>query len=283
MRTLQGTDSARVLRFFKKIFNGQIFMVLFPDLSFRFLRRRYQAHIKNLAGKKLPFVVRMDHGGLGDQIVWSALPEALFKKYGIKTEISSHSAFRSEEIKNFMWNGNPCVSFTSAPGITVHFPHTSKYKNYNEILLAMFGLEGPLFRMSYRPLARPDVADKVLCDLSLGPSHTFNESGTRKFWDAVAAYLTEHFKKEDIMLIEPTSPYPDKRLTHYIKEKLQIPTLPVNSINELADVLCSAKERVLLDSGSKSVAAAYGKHSVVLIRGFVNMYFKYEENDYIHL
>ena len=283
MSGVSETRHARIRRLFTKILNGQVFAILFPGFSFYILQKRYQRYLKNLAVAKLPFVVRMEYGGLGDQIVWSGVPEAILKTYGVRTEISLQSPFRSEEIKNFVWGGNPYVSFSAEPGILITLPHVKKYPDYNQLLFGLFGLAGPLFSLPYHPLPRPDVSDKIVCDLSLGPSHVYNESGTRDFWDAVVRYLTDHFPKETILLVEPTSPYPDKRLTHYIKEKLGVPVISVDSIEHLTDVLCSAKERVLLDSGSKSIAAAYGKHSFVLVRGFVNGYFKYPTNDYIIL
>jgi hypothetical protein len=269
------------MQLFKKIRNG--ILSLFPSLSFFVLKNKYQSYACELALKKLPLIVQMEYGGLGDQVVWSGFPEALFKKYGVKTVISLQSPFRSEEIKDFVWGGNPYVSFSEEPGMTILLPHVKAYQNYNEILFALFDLEGSLFSLPYRPKPRPELAEKVVCDMSLGPSHVYNESGTQAFWDAVPSYLTEHFKKEDILLVEPTSPYPVKTLTYYLRDKLGVSTISVGSIAELTDVLCAAKERVLLDSGSKSITAVYGKHAFVLVRGFRNTFFSYPSNDHIVL
>jgi hypothetical protein len=281
--SMKNITSARIKRFFKKIFNGQIFVVLFPVWSFFILQKRYQAYVKKLATKNLPLVLRIEYGGLGDHLVYSALPEAVFKKYGVKTQISLRSIFSSDEVKNFAWGSNPYVSFSPEKGRTVSIPNFGRYKNYNEIVLALFGLDGPLFRAYYKPSARPEVADKIVCDLTSGKSKAYNESGTREFWDVTVKYLNDNFKKEDLLLLNPTSPYPDKRMMDYIKEKMGIETISTGSIEELTDLLCSAKGRVLLDSGAKSVAAAYGKPSVVLVRGFTNMHFSYPENKYIRL
>jgi hypothetical protein len=283
MNRLKGMSAARVWRLFKKIVNGRILVDLFPVWSFPVLQKRYQAYVKGLAAKGLPFVLRIEYGGLGDHLVWCAFPEALFKKYGVKTQISLHSAFNSDEIKDFVWGTNPFVSFSGDSGRSFSVLRSNKYENYNQILLALFGLDGPLFSLHYRPSARSEVSGKVICDLTVGRSSGYNAYGTQGFRDAVLGYLKNNFKKEDLLLLDPVSPYPDKRLMNYTKEQLGAATIPVGSLRELTDLLCSAQGRVLLDSGAKSLAGAYGKPSTVLVRGFVNTYFGYPGNKYMFI
>jgi hypothetical protein len=278
---LKGINATRVRRLLKKLINGEIFVVLFPALSFYFLQKRYRSYIKNLSSKNLPLILRIEYGGLGDHLVYSAFPEAISKKYGVKTEISLHSTFSSNEIKDFVWGMNPYVSFSPEKGRSFSIPNFDKYKNYNEILLALFSLESPPFSVYYRPSIRSEVSDKVICDLTVGPSNAYNAFGKREFWDAVLDYLKDNFKKEDLLLLDPVVKYPDKRLMNYVRENLGIKTISVGSIRELADIIYSAKGRVLLDSGAKSVAAAYEKPSVILVRGFVNKYFSYQGNNYV--
>jgi hypothetical protein len=280
---MKNKSIARAKRLFRKIANGQIFLRIFPSWGFLFLQKRYQAYVRNLAAKGLPLIIRIEYGGLGDHLVYSAFPEAIFKKYGVKTQISLKSAFNSPEIKDFVWAANPYVSFSPEKGKLFIINNYKKYKNYNEILFALFGLDGPLFSLPYQPKSRPEVSDKVLCDFTAGPSSAYNAFHRPEFWEAVLNYLKDNFKKEELLLIEPKSQYPDKRLMNYIKEHLEIETIPVGPIAELADLLCSAKGRVLLDSGAKSLAAAYGKPAAVLVGGFVNTYFDYEGNKYIYV
>ena len=134
---------ARVKRLFIKTANGQIFIRFFPEQSFALLRKKYQAYIRKCAENGLPFIIRIEYGGLGDHINYSALPEAIFRKYGVKTQISLDSAFNSPEIKNFVWGNNPYISFTSQKGKLITPPNVRNYRNYNEILLALLGLDGP--------------------------------------------------------------------------------------------------------------------------------------------
>ena len=109
-------------------------------------------------------------------------------------------------------------------------------------MLALFGLDVPLFSLHYQPKPHPEIANRVICDFTAGPSSAYNAFRTKKFWDAVIKYLKSNFKKEELLLIDPLSEYPDKRLMNYIKEQMDIETISVGPIwRKLADLLCAAK------------------------------------------
>jgi hypothetical protein len=261
------------------ILTGQIFINLFPEMSFKVLKRRYQNKMKRLAARKEAFVLRIEYGGLGDHLVWSALPDILREQYGIAAEISLASAFRSDEIKQFVWGLNPQTKFSPEHGEALAIPKIGKYHNYNEALLGLFSADShDLFSVAYKPILRPDLAGKIICDLTFGPSGVSNGYHEKKFWDEVSLYLKKEFRTEDLVLLEPSG-YGEKGLLRHVQKTLGISsTTPVDSLRDLADCICSARERIFLDSGSKSLAAAYKKPSHVLDRGMANSYFHYSTN-----
>ncbi len=274
----------KACRLIKKIVTGEIFVIFFPNISFSILRKRYQTYLKKLAATKMPMVLRIEYGGLGDHLVYSALPDIIFQEYGVKTEISLFSEFRSEKIRDFVWGQNPYVSFSQKKGMRIHLPKLKKYRNYNSVLVDLFSKEGhDLFSIYYEPVLRPELANKVICDITFGPSGKLLGYHEKVFWDAVVKYIQKNFKKEDLILLDPVGSYINKELLYYAQQSLGIEELlVVRSPRELADVIVSARERVFLLSGAKSVAAAYKKPTRVLDRGVLPRdYFHYSTNTYI--
>jgi hypothetical protein len=274
----------KTLRVIKKSVTGEVFVILFPTLSFYFLRRRYRSYLKKLAHKKLPMVIRIEYGGLGDHLVYSALPDIILKEYGVRTEISLSSEFRVEEIKDFVWSRNPYVSFSSERGMSIRLPKLKKYTNYNSVLVDLFSVKGhDLFSVYYVPKLRPELADKVICDLTFGPSGERLGYRDKDFWKAVVQYLRDNFQGKELILLDPVQTYINKELLSYVRQQLNIKdVIVVHSPYELADIITSARERVFLLSGAKSMAAAYGKPARVLDRGLLPRdYFHYATNTYI--
>jgi hypothetical protein len=267
----------------KKIISGEAFVIIFPVMSFYFLKKIYRSYLKRLASKKLPMVIRIAYGGLGDHLVYSALPDILFTRYGVETEVSLCSEFRSREIKDFVWGTNPHVSFSSKKGKVIYIPKLKNYRNYNEVLVRLFSEhEENIFSVYYTPAPRVELVDKVICDLTYGPSGELLGYSEKVFWDAVVEYLKRNFKKEELVLLNPVGTYANKELLYYVQNALGIEILlSINSLYELADAIVSARDRVFFLSGAKSLASAYGKPSRVLDRGLLpHDYFHYPTNTY---
>jgi hypothetical protein len=252
-----------------------LLMRVFPAPFFGLLRFQYIKMAKQLAREGKPLIIfQRKYGGLGDHLVYSALPSALKEKYGLEVRISNQSAFRSSEVKHFVWNGVP---FSDEQGVAIRRPPYKKYKNYNTILLALFGITGhPLFSPAYSPKQRDDVKDKIICDLTFGPSGERSGFSEPSFRTAVLKYLLQ-YDPQDLIFLEPAG-YGDQSLLTFVREKIPAPLLPVKNLEELCDVICSAKERIFLDSGAKSLAALYGKLSIVLEVGRGDPFFRYDTN-----
>lgn len=250
-------------------------MRVFPAPFFYFLKFRYTKIAKQLARDGKPLVIfQKRYGGLGDHLVYSGLPPALKEKYGLEVRISNQSAFRSSEVRKFVWSG---VASSDEQGIAMRRPQYKKYKNYNEILLELFGITGyPLFSPAYKPTNRNEVKDKIVCDLTFGPSGERNGFSEPWFRAGVLKYLLQ-YDPHDLVFLEPAG-YGDQSLLFFVREKIPAPLLPVKDLEELSDVICSAKGRIFVDSGAKSLAAMYGKPSIVLEAGQCDPFFRYDTN-----
>ena len=63
-------------------------------------------------------VINVDHGGLGDNLQFSTLPEEFCKQKKEKVYLSSTSKARNDEIVDLIWKRNPYIS-----GITNNIPN----------------------------------------------------------------------------------------------------------------------------------------------------------------
>ena len=52
-------------------------------------------------------VLGVKHGGLGDHLQFSSIPEQAWRQKGIKSWLYSGSSFRNDEIREFVWHQNP--------------------------------------------------------------------------------------------------------------------------------------------------------------------------------
>lgn len=264
----------RPKRLFKKIGTGEIVWRFFPKAGFDHLSKKYQEELEG----HMPFIVRFEYGGLGDHLVWSGIPKLVYEKYGVKMGISKSSKFRNGGIYDFVWKDNPYVYLSDEKG-KVYACTNYGAETYNEIYQKLFGVEGELFDLYYTPKERPEVKNKTVCDL------TFVSAGTqgytkKEFWDALVAYLTP--QKDTLVLICRE----ENGLIAYVKEHLGLAVIYYRSVEELADLLCSAKERILLGSGARCLAAAYKKPSTIINTETMNSiapFFQYPPATYIIL
>ncbi|HEY5220742.1 MAG TPA: hypothetical protein VIJ29_01145 [Candidatus Paceibacterota bacterium] len=264
----------RVKRLWKKIWNGEIIWRFFPERGFYYLSKKYQKELRS--GK--PFIVRFEYGGLGDHLTWSSIPKLVYEKYGVKMGISKSSEFRSNNIREFVWGKNPYTYVSDEPGKSYG---SSNYggETYNEINQRLFGVEGELFNLYYAPKERPEVKNKTVCDF------TFASAGVQgyekqEFWDSLVTYLRS--QKGQLMLICRE----ENDLISFVKKTLGLEVVYYHSIEELADLIHSAENRIFLGSGARSLAAAYNLPSTIVDTKTMNSIahlFQYPSGTYIVL
>ena len=244
--------SERMQRLFRKIGTGEIVWRFFPKKGFVYLSKKYQKELKS--GN--PFIVRFEYGGLGDQLIWSSIPKLVYKKYGVKMGISQFSNFRNRGIYDFVWKNNPYAYPSDEKG-KVYGSVNYGAETYNEIQQKLFGVKGELFDLYYVPKERPDVKNKIVCDL------TFVSAGAQGYTDReFCEALVDYLKRQEGLLILICRK--ENELISFIKEKLGLAMIHYQSIEELADLLYSAEKRILLGSGARSLGAAYNLPSTII-------------------
>ncbi len=235
-----------------------------------------------IQNKKL--ILQVMYGGLGDHLVYSSLPRLLFENYGIKTYISNKSLYRSPEIRKFIWESNPYVSFTDEKGWSLQGASVPQNKTLDKAIQEIFDLEcdgtPEVFHKSNKV---NEVAGETIVDVSFGPSgKTAYSYHTEQF----AATLVHYLKRNvpDFTLItHDADGYSSEILEDVIKKEFNPPCLGVATVEELSNVLYSARERYLLFSGGASLAASLSLPSNILCNKKVDQRFVYRTNTYIDI
>ncbi len=205
--------------------------------------------------KKQTFFLRSFHGGLGDELQFSTLPESLSKMghpvYLLKDSEEVHP-FRNEEIKQFVWGENPFIkgemhgkwNLGDTPEVGYHNTHNDFIKNWE----ASFGVKplvNSLPHIYRQPLPMPVDGLIELSALSLkynSPQvlHTAN----RLIWASGREFR--------------------QVLTEYQSARIEVPdvaSMQVQSLNELFDAICSCNVFISLSSGAHSMAAAARRYN----------------------
>ncbi|KPL22265.1 MAG: hypothetical protein AMJ75_08390 [Phycisphaerae bacterium SM1_79] len=227
-------------------------------------------------------VIQVPFGGLGDHLMYSSLPELLWKQKGIKTFISDKSIFRSRAIRDFVWGLNPYVTFTDEKGWWMYKPLDDFAATFDEYLQRLFHLDGqggP--KVYYEPRIVEDVRGKNVIDPSFGPSGRANGYYEAEFRKRLIKYIES--SGEDFILVRHSETSIKGDLERCIERTFRPICYDVGTIEELADVLFSAKQRYLLFSGAASLSAAMGLRSIVVCYWKAVPKFQYAVNTYIEL
>lgn len=259
------------------------FFAASPDMAWKINKNKWNKRLSRLRGINRPFVLEVKHGGLGDHLIFSGLPELFAKKYNLDFHISNRSVFRDPQIRDFVWGDNPYVNFSDKPGSELNCPMISKHKNYNDAFFDMFDSceFNSKIKIYYRPKKIADSAGVVLCDLTFGPSGESNGYKEKEFAIKAIEYLRSRYKEKNLVMLMPKDGYPDVSIVEEAKKsKLQIRIQKVENLWHLADLLCSHGEKILLYSGAASLSAALGLEAIVLCNKLSNPYFQYPANKY---
>ncbi len=266
---------------FKKTKTG--LFLYFPNFAWYLNKFYWINYIKLLKIVKKDLILELPYGGLGDHLIYSAFPEAIQRKFGVKVNISEYSNIRNNEITNLIWKKNPHVKIIKEHGVFITCPIIKKYTNYNEALFEMLGLKTKNIKIYYKPKKR--ICNDVVCDLTFGPSGAFNGYTDKKFSVAVKKYLNNNYHNKKLIFLIPNIPNCDRSIVDYIlKNRIsRVYIKNVKTIYETIDMLYSAKKVICLYSGSASLCAAINKNATVLCNKLANPYFIYKNNTYINL
>ncbi|MFZ2072723.1 MAG: hypothetical protein WAV10_03540 [Minisyncoccia bacterium] len=237
-----------------------------------------------MAHKNKKLVIQIMYGGLGDHLIYSSLPRLLWEKYKIKTEISNKSLYRSPEIRKFVWESNPYVTFTDKKGWSFG-GNVPENKTFDRIMQEMFDLESngspEVFYKSNRTI---EVLNKTIVDVSFGPAgKVAYKYHTEEFLDSLVKYIKKNLS-EFILITHTGDGYSNREAEKRLIKEFNPPHFDVSTLSDLADVYTSAKERYLLFSGSASVVAALKQPSTILCNMYIDQRFAYKSiNKYIDI
>lgn len=240
--------------------------------------------ISAIAEKGGKLIIQITNGGLGDHLLYSSLPELLWKQKRIKTFISNYSIFRSAVSRDFIWAENPFIKFTDEKGWFIHRPLEHNFLTLDGYIQNLFGLEGNSCpKVYYKPQKIKELIGKTIVDPSFGPSGKANGYYELDFHLKCSEYLKQNEK--NFVLIRHTHSKVVNPLENHLLNTFNPKTYEVKSIEELSDVLFSVKRKYLLHTGTASLNAALG------LEGYVFNYYKpstykhflYKCNNHIHL
>lgn len=238
-----------------------------------FVDRKVDVKIKDLKKKRL--VIRIDYGGLGDNLLWSPIPRLAKQRHHYELVfISNHSKFRNPETKHFVWGLNPYVDgFTNENAPVPSFNSVEKGKNILDAMVDFVGFpdDGVRFRepeLYYKPNFLPEYADSIIYDpnyISMA-GHPSSEL-VRKFFEDRGIQITHQMKPNGS----------NSAISG-------VPSLDIKGLKLLSDVIFSCKGFYCLTSGTATLACALSKPVTVLHTVGTNPMFHHSKrNTYIQL
>ncbi len=230
------------------------------------------------------FIIQVAFGGLGDHLIYSSLPELLWKQKGIKTFISNKSIFRSKAIRDFIWGLNPYVTFTNEKGWYSYKALKHNFPTLDGYFQNLLGLQADgLPKIYYKPNMIKQLRGRVIVDPSCGVTGKANGYFEPDFYKRFIQYIKDNGK--NFVLITHLHSGTKKELQEMIIKEFQPDCFQVKTIQQLADALFSAKERYLLHSGAASLSAALKLESNIVnyIKPSTYYSFRYATNRHIHL
>jgi hypothetical protein len=249
-------------------------------LSFRaraaFYFNRYTKH---------QIILQVGHGGLGDNLFLSHIPQIAKEVGNIRSVfISTRSLFRDAAYKQLIWESNPYVDgFVGEPGFELVGPHTQGIREslFNHYLLKM-GLDN---RISY---LKPgcNLLDQYMLALGLDDGLRFHEPKIyqqipkRSEYENVTLYdpnyitnvgaisagaVREFFEREGV---QPNTQMQSHGNSLDLSELTN--RISTTSIVDFCSLIVSCKALYCLTTGTATLAAALGKPCTVLFGEGVN-------------
>jgi hypothetical protein len=237
--------------------------------------------------EKKQLVIQVICGGLGDHLIYSSLPELLWKQKGIKTFVSAQSVFRSGAIRDFVWGLNPYVEFTNRKGWFTNKASKYSFPTMDSYFQNLFQLQGDgCPKVYYKPCLIERLKGKSIVDPSCGAAGKANGYFDADFYKEFISYLRNNVGQFVLIVHKhPGSKTGKNSLQELIKTEFHPELHFVSTFEELSDALYSAGERYVLHSGAASLSAALNLRTNVLnyLKPSAYNSFLYPLNKHIHL
>lgn len=208
-------------------------------------------------GDEEDIVIYQHNPGLGDNLLYSTLPE-LFAKRGRRVWISDQNRTRNPEIHDLVWGLNPYISgMSTGPGKAGMAPLRKGFITHSHILNWLTRIEvlhglpptNDLPRVYYTPKPHPTLAGRILVDLS---SSTIRYPAESMRW--FLRFTCERFHYDPAQLVQLR--FSAKNVSEDNGGMDDIPSHTIGSIYELCDALAGARAFITVHSGANSLAAA---------------------------
>lgn len=201
------------------------------------------------------------HGGLGDSLQFSTLPEEFYKQQGRKTYLWSEAKFRNDDIKKLVWGFNPYVDRGSCGS-------TPREGDWNA---------GDIPQIEYSNVAGTCIAnwEKLhgLKPTNKYPKIYYKPKGLVGYYDTFLVDFTSisiNYPVDKLLnkLNEIRETYPDKRFLEvtfsqnlnnegkHNKYDMNLEKLVVNNIFEYCDYISASYGLVALSSGASHLSSA---------------------------
>lgn len=203
-------------------------------------------------------VFSQPHGGLGDNLLYSTLPER-FARIGKRFYIARSNAVRGAVTHDLVWGLNPYVAGVSdAPpnaGECRYGAFVSRPKSMNTIshIEAAHGFqpEGGIPQVHYKPNRIDELADRIVVDMGANTLDLTPDQIT-EYLSMVFVWFQYPREKAVQVLLEPGAAVPTRpaiRVNGFA-------SLQLKSLYHYCDVLASCAGVVALSSGALTLAVA---------------------------
>lgn len=205
-----------------------------------------------------PIVIHTGYGGLGDNLMFSTLPEA-FNNHGYEEiYISSRNRYRNREIKELIWDDNPYIVGESdfepnAGFIHTGNPYTPQHDTFIRSVEIANGVdmesELPKLYGSY-PFIE-DVCNKALVDLTVITRENDYPNNIQEI--VIKDLITADVFDEDTVLFVK---FENVKSTNYLKDHGNYKYITVSDIFTYVSLIQSCLTYVSLHSGGNMLAIA---------------------------
>jgi hypothetical protein len=227
--------------------------------------------LKNLKDlpKNEPIYVQISHpghGGLGDTLLFSTLPEELYKQYDFKKIyiVTPSSGYYNKEIPNLIWNKNPYISGSVNYGQnnnfnTFNIKYIDNYlsqailRHYGNNIKAVEALNGLMPKNTHpkiyhNPEFKEKFANKIYVD-----TRSYSTNFSSQVLEIFIKYCARayNFNYEDVIIINSKNSGPNSQLN-----MPNNPSYVLKNLEEYCDLIYSCKMFLTVQSGAAALASA---------------------------
>jgi hypothetical protein len=199
------------------------------------------------------------HGGLGDHLQFSTLPEEFYKQQNRKTYIWANAPYRNSEIYDFVWGTNPFVLGKSSNEWNAGDPSGIVYQNIGKTSIMNQEASNGLIPKNYYP----KIYYKPLKNIKFNDVYLVDFSSITSEYDYPK--LLSHYNMLKCMFTNITflnvvfkNKLSDNNWKQY---KTDDESILVNNIFEYYDMMYSSKGFIGLQSGASCLSCAVKEHN----------------------